>query len=108
MGCGYANADLLDRLARRTKETDADLLDDLLTSAENIILSRRYPFGDGTETLDAKYGDLKYRIALALYNKDGADYETAHTESGVSRSWSSEGVPAELLNEITPLAKVGD
>lgn len=108
MGCDMAYSDMLDRLAARTGEEDLDLLSDFLASAEAIILARRYPFGDGTETLETRYKNLQYRIALAMYNKRGGEWETAHTESGVSRSWGSEGVPAELLNEIVPIAKVGN
>ena len=51
-------------------------------------------------------GDLQFRVALAIYNKQGGEFETAHTENGVSRSYGSEGIPQELLLEVTPMAKV--
>jgi hypothetical protein len=40
-----------------------------------------------------------------MFNKRGAEGETAHSENGVSRSYSSASVSEELLREITP--KVG-
>lgn len=46
---------------------------------------------------------LQVRIALAAYNKLGADYQTSHKENGVDRGWASEGIPEELLQEVTPV-----
>ena len=42
-----------------------------------------------------------------MYNKLGAEYETSHSESGISRTWGSEDVPQQLLEEIVPVGKVG-
>lgn len=108
---------VLERLRYRTKEADDALLEDMIESAKSVILSRRFPYGDypvrdviqedGTvvqETfVESRYLDLQYRIALSVYDKDGADYEQSHSENGVSRSWGSEGVPKELIAEITPM-----
>ena len=76
--------DNLARLKLRTNEPDEAILEDCLES---------------------RYLDLQFRVALAIYNKQGGEFETAHTENGVSRSYGSEGIPQELLLEVTPLAK---
>lgn len=94
-----------ERLLKRTGDDDLELLSGLLDSAESVILARRYPFGGGE--LEERYRDLQFRIALAMYNKLGAEYETSHSESGISRTWGSEGVPQQLLEEIVPVGKVG-
>lgn len=110
----------IERLQKRTDEPDEAVLADMLESAKSIILSRRFPYGewptkkvtdeDGNETeetyVEPQYQDLQYRIALAIYNKDGGDYETSHSENGVTRVWGSEAVPQELLEEITPYVGV--
>lgn len=96
--------DNLERLKKRTNEPDEALLEDLLESARSAIFARRYPFQDWPETLEKRYEDLQFRIALAVYNKLGGEFETGHTENSVSRQWGSEGIPQELLQEITPLA----
>lgn len=95
--------DVLERLSVRTGDTDYVLLYDLLESARAAILARRFPYGDGTELLEARYEDLQVRIAEAMYDKMGAEYQTGHTENGVSRQWASEGIPEALLREVTPM-----
>lgn len=86
-------------------------LEDILESAKNIILSRRYPFGDfpvdeqGETILEPRYKDLQIRIAVELYAKIGVEGQTAHTENGVSRTYENANVSESLLREITP--KVG-
>jgi hypothetical protein len=96
----------LERLKIRITEkvTDAEL-EDILESAKAVILSRRFPFGEQPLEIEERYKDLQIRIAVEMFNKRGAEGETAHSENGVSRSYSSASVSEELLREITP--KVG-
>jgi hypothetical protein len=97
--------DTLERLKLRTGEADESILTDCLESAASIIQARRYPFGNWPDELEPQYVDLQYRIALDLYNKDGAEGELSHSENGVSRSYESSWVSEQLLREIVP--KVG-
>lgn len=97
----------LERLKIRiTENTNDDELEDILESAKAVILSRRYPFGDCPAEIEDKYKDLQIRIAVEMFNKRGAEGETAHSENGVSRSYASASVSEELLREITPKAGV--
>lgn len=93
----------LERLKKRTNEPDEALLEDLLESARAAILARRYPFQDWPETLEPKYTDLQFRVALDLYAKIGAEGQTGHTENSISRQWESSWISAELLAEVTPM-----
>ena len=96
----------LERLKLRIPENNNDLeLEDVLESAQAIILSRRYPFGEQPTELEPKFLDLQIRIAVEMYNKRGVEGQTSHSENGVSRGYSSASVSEELLREITP--KVG-
>jgi hypothetical protein len=97
----------LERLKIRITEkvTDAEL-EDILESAQAVIQSRRYPFGEIPLYLEERYKDLQIRIAVEMFAKRGAEGETAHSENGVSRSYSSASVSEELLREITPKAGV--
>ena len=97
----------LERLKIRITEntTDAEL-EDILESAKAVILSRRFPFGEAPEEIEPRYKDLQIRIAVEMYNKLGAEGETAHSENGISRSYASASVSEELLREITPKAGV--
>lgn len=93
----------LERLKKRTNEPDEALLEDLLESARAAILARRYPFQDWPETLEKRYEDLQFRIAMDLYAKIGAEGQTGHTENSISRQWESSWISAELLTEVTPM-----
>jgi hypothetical protein len=97
----------LERLKIRITEkvNDAEL-EDILESAKAVILSRRFPFCDWPEEIENKYKDLQIRIAVEMFNKRGAEGETAHSENGVSRSYASANVSEDLLKEITPKAGV--
>ena len=97
----------LERLKIRITEkvTDAEL-EDILESAKAVILSRRFPFSEWPEEIEDKYKDLQIRIAVEMFNKQGAEGETAHSENGVSRSYASASVSDDLLREITPKAGV--
>lgn len=95
--------DNLERLKKRTNEPDEALLEDLLESARAAILARRYPFQDWPETMETRYKDLQFRIAMDLYAKIGAEGQTGHTENSISRQWESSWISAELLAEVTPM-----
>lgn len=97
----------LERLRIRITENNiSDIeLEDILESAKAVILSRRFPFGDYPLEIEDRYKDLQIRIAVEMINKMGAEGEIAHSENGISRSYSSASVSEELLREITP--KVG-
>lgn len=96
----------LERLKLRTGEPDEAILEDLLESAKSAILSRRYPYGDWPDELEARYNDLQFRIAMDLYAKIGAEGQTGHTENSISRTWESSWISNELLQEVTPLCGV--
>ena len=97
----------LERLKIRITEKVDDLeLEDILESAKAVILSRRFPFGEQPTEIEDKYKDLQIRIAVEMFNKRGAEGETAHSENGVSRSYASANVSEDLLKEITPKAGV--
>lgn len=96
----------IDRLKIRTKETDEPLLNELLETAKNVILARRFPFGAQPTELEPRYLDLQVRIALDIYNKQGAEGEKSHTENGVTRTYGAENVSTDLLGEIVPMCGV--
>ena len=97
---------ILDKLRKRTGEEDEELLAVLLDDAKNAILSRRFPYGDRPDEVEPRYQDLQYRIALDLYNKQGAEGELSHSENGISRGYESSWISEQLLQEVTPFAGV--
>lgn len=96
--------DILKRLKIRVPdETNDELLIDILDSAKNLILLKRYPFADELPNeLESKYVELQLQIAVRMYNKMGAEGETAHTESGVTRQYGVSEEYADLLSRVIP------
>ena len=97
----------LERLKTRLNSTDDQedqLLSDFLETAKWAILNRRFPCADSLpDEIEPRYVDLQIRIAIDLYNKIGAEGQSAHSENGVSRTYEASEV---LLSEITPQVKV--
>ena len=96
----------LERLTARTGEANQDILEDLLETAKEIILSVRFPNSEWPDEVEDRYKGLQIRIALDLYNKRGAEGETAHSENGISRTYTAGWVSKDLLAEIVPYCGV--
>ena len=96
--------DKLQTLKLLTGATDSedDLLLALLSLAEGKILERLYPYDHSKETLPARYVGKQIEIAVYLYNKQGAEGQTAHSENGISRTYGSADVPESMLRGIAP------
>jgi hypothetical protein len=76
----------------------------MLDRAESVIKHRRrWP---EEEPMESRWNELQIQIAIFLWNKQGAEGETEHTENGVTRAYENADIPDSLLNDITPLAEV--
>ena len=81
-----------------------DLLSELLEQAGAIVLNRRFPFGYPVDAVvPIQYARLQIAIAIELFNKRGAEAQTAHNENGISRTYESGDVSPTLLKQIIPL-----
>jgi len=96
--------DKLQTLKLLTGATDSedDLLLALLSLAEGKILERLYPYDHSKETMPTRYVGKQIEIAVYLYNKQGAEGQTAHSENGISRTYESADVPESMLKGIAP------
>ena len=96
--------DKLQTLKLLTGATDSEdgLLLALLSLAEGKILERLYPYDHSKETLPARYVGKQIEIAVYLYNKQGAEGQTVHSENGISRTYESADVPESMLRGIAP------
>ena len=66
-------------------------------------MNRRYPYGYSVDKeIPAQYAYIQVRIAVELFNKMGAEGQTAHSENGISRSWETADVSPSLLKQIMP------
>lgn len=83
-------------------------LDDLLLMSREIIFEVQYPFPEQKrpDDVSAQYHILQIRIAIELFAKEGAEGELAHSEGGISRTYTSADVSIDLLNQIAPMVSV--
>ena len=85
----------LDRLKARTGSKDTALLEALLEDAEGMI--RAYT---GRRTFPDVLVTAQVQLAVVLYNRQGIEGQTAHSEGGVSRTM--EALPEEIQRQIAP------
>lgn len=89
------------------EEQNFKVLEACLESAKTIILSRRFPFLDELpDRIESRYENLQIRIAVEIYNRRGAEGESAHNENGINRTYENAGISKSLLDEITPYCGV--
>lgn len=85
---------------------DYSKIQSFLNIAKQKIINRLYPFKPDVEEIPTRYHALQCEIAAYLYNKQGAEGQTAHSENGVSRSYENGDVPDSLMRQITPYGRV--
>lgn len=97
---------LLKRLVNSAGSAEDDILTAYLSLAASAILSKLYPFESDVKEVPDKYSLLQCQIAQYLYNKQGAEGETSHSENGVSRTYENGGVPESMLKDVVPYGRV--
>lgn len=89
-----------------TDNREDGLLSTLLSIAGQKILDRVRPYRIALTVVPERYHIKQIEIAVFLYNKQGAEGQTAHNENGINRSYESADVPESLMRGITPYAEV--
>lgn len=78
-------------------------LNELLSDAkESVINVRNYPRSWTQEQIDddlKRYEKVLIKLVIYDYNKEGMEFENSHTESGVSRQFSSR---ARVMGDVLP------
>ena len=96
---------------------EGDLSDDLLLlflkQAESMILNKIYPNGRpnnvGTNgkpvplTVPSEYEYIQLEISVVLFNKQGAEGQSSHSEGGINRSYLNVDT---LLSGVVPYVGV--
>lgn len=97
---------MLKSLLGKTSSSEDNLLFGYLTLAGNKILERAYPFGTSLSDVPDRYYTKQVEIAVYMYNKRGAEGQTAHSESGVSRQYENGDIPESILMGIAPFVGI--
>lgn len=87
-------------------ETDESTVSAYLKIAGNKICRKAFPFDPTVTEVPEQYHFLQVEIAVYLLNKRGAEFETSHSENGISRTYESGDVPPSMLRQIVPMAGV--
>lgn len=84
-------------------ETNDEVIRAFLTLAGETIYKYVDPYKTGTleEALE-DCGGTQAKAAAYYLNKRGWDFESGHSENGVSRNYESGDLPASILRELTP------
>ena len=86
----------------KPEEVKTALLLPFVEAAGAIVTNRLCPFKPSA-AVPTRYDMIQCMIALDLWNKRGAEGQTAHSENGISRTWASSHVSPDLLRMIVPM-----
>lgn len=99
-------------MVRVLVENDPDATDDTIAVYLNLacgaMLKRLYPLHTGktAEDIPACYESDQCELAARYFLRRGGQGEINHEENGVNRQYASVD-DADILNRLTPFAKVG-
>ena len=106
-----AELTLAERLALRINEPDVTsttpILTECLASATDAYMRCRFGVNeDWPESIETRFVGLVLDMAVDLYNRIGAEGQTAHSENGISRTYDSSWISSSLLRQIPPYCGV--
>lgn len=84
-----------ERLIARLPCEKPEKLEALYMDAEGMVLAYT-----GRQSLPRQLETAVVQLAVILYNREGIEGETAHSEGGVSRTM--EAIPQEIMRQIMP------
>lgn len=91
--------------------SDMTISDDVVNTffqlSKNAILLKRFPYLQdiSEKELPSIYDSLCVRLAVYMYNKQGAEGEISHTENGVSIKWENGDLPESMMSEVIPMSE---
>jgi hypothetical protein len=81
-------------------EAENDKLNFYLDNAKAIICEMR-----NSDEVEPKYLTHQIKIAVELYNRQGAEGQISHSENGISRMYEKADISPSLLAQITPMVR---
>ena len=88
------------------EETDDGIISAYLLLAGQKICRLAYPFDFTVTIVPEQYEHIQIDATVYMLNKRGAEFETSHSENGVSRRYENADLPASMLRDIVPMCGV--
>ena len=101
----------IERLKGRIPEATEAILEDVLESAKDVILSRCFVSVSHTSEEDkaialAEHNEKVLNAAVVIYNTRGIEGQISHSENGVGRSYADCAGMKPILEQIVPRCHV--
>lgn len=101
----------IERLKVRLPEATEAELEDVLLSAEDVILSRCFVSVSRTSEVDKalaldEHNEKVLNAAVVIYNMRGVEGQISHSENGVARSYADCAGMKPILEGIIPRCDV--
>lgn len=99
-------------MVKNLVENDAEATDAVvavyLNTALYAMIERLYPFdtSKGAADVPERYDVIQCELAARYFLRRGGEGELNHEENGINRQWATVD-DADILNRLTPFAKVG-
>ncbi len=96
---------LLEKLQIRLRfdgSTDEAMLSAHLQMALDVINDKRQFTPTETQLVEPQYENIAVEMAVASYNKIGAEGQVMHGENGINRQYEGGMYPSSLLGLIVP------
>lgn len=107
----YTREAVIDYYKRKYPFFDEEDIEIMYDCAYDIMLNLRYPTANDIfeipESYMRKHRTWIFRCIKDHIDKEGMGNATSYSENGVSITFDKSGVSEDLINEITPMAKIG-
>ena len=81
-------------VVRETAPADGEESNESSEEPETVTITETY--------VEDRYLDVQFRLALDMYNRSGAEGQLTHSENGIARTYGSEWMSQQILNEVIP------
>ena len=84
-----------------------DVVNTFFQLSKNASLLKRFPYLQDISEKESPsiYDSLCVRLAVYMFNKQGAEGEISHTENGVSIKWENGDLPESMMSEVIPMSE---
>lgn len=107
----YTKEGIVAYYTKKFRHFDQETVEIMYDCAYDIMLNLRYPTQNNIYEIPqdymSKHRTWIFRCIQNHIDKEGMGNAISYSENGVSITFDKSGIDRDLLNEITPIAKIG-